>query len=161
MRLSKYAYEFGLIDDEAFSKIRHKIEVLESESLRLKSTTKHIEGRVISLKSLLSRPEVTYESLITEMPEHFFDHGEEINTQIEINLKYEGYIGRQAKEIEKLQTLDPIKIPKNFDYSKVVSLSTESRNRLCKIMPENVGQASRLEGVSIADISILLIALKK
>ena len=161
IRLSEYAYEFGLIDDESVTKLRHKKAVLESESIRLKSTTKHVEGRVISLKSLLSRPEVSYASLVTEMPNHFFDHGEEINTQIEILLKYEGYIGRQSKEIEKLQTLDPIKIPKNFDYSKVSSLSTESRIRLNKIMPENVGQASRLEGVSIADISILLIALKK
>ncbi len=161
IRLSEYAYEFGLIDDESVTKLRHKKAVLESESIRLKSTTKHVEGRVISLKSLLSRPEVSYASLVTEMPNHFFDHGEEINTQIEILLKYEGYIGRQSKEIEKLQTLDPIKIPKNFDYSKVSSLSTESRIRLNKIMPEIVGQASRLEGVSIADISILLIALKK
>ncbi len=159
LRLGKYAYEFGLIDEESQRRVLHKKAVLEAESIRLKNTTKHIEGRVISLKSLLSRPEVTYQNLIKEMPDHFFDHGEEINTQIEILIKYEGYILRQAKEIEKLQTLDPVQIPKDFDYSKVLSLSTESRARLNKIRPENLGQASRLEGVSIADISILLIAL--
>ena len=159
LRLGEYAYEFGLIDEESQRRVLHKKAVLEAESIRLKNTTKHIEGRVISLKSLLSRPEVTYQNLIKEMPDHFFDHGEEINTQIEILIKYEGYILRQAKEIEKLQTLDPVQIPKDFDYSKVLSLSTESRARLNKIRPENLGQASRLEGVSIADISILLIAL--
>lgn len=160
LRLSEYAYEFGLIDKESHMGVLHKRAVLEAESNRLNSTTKHVDGRVISLKSLLSRPEVTYDNLIKEMPDHFFDHGEEINTQIEIRIKYEGYITRQAKEIEKLQTLDPVEIPKNFDYSKILSLSTESRARLNKIRPENLGQASRLEGVSIADISILLIALK-
>jgi tRNA uridine 5-carboxymethylaminomethyl modification enzyme len=160
IRLSDYAFEFGLLSKESHGKVLHKKAVLESESIRLKSTTRHLDGRVLTLKSILSRPEVSYSNLIDQMPDHFFDHGEEINTQIEILIKYEGYIGRQAKEIEKLQTLDPVKIPKNFDYSRVPSLSTESRIRLSKIMPENVGQASRLEGVSIADISILLIALK-
>ncbi len=161
LRLGKYSYEFGLIDVESYNKILLKEAVLKKESDRLNSTTKYVDGRVISLKSLLSRPEVTYKNLMEEMPDHFFDHGEEINTQIEILIKYEGYIDRQAKEIEKLQTLDPVQIPKNFDYSKILSLSTESRARLNKIRPENLGQASRLEGVSIADISMLLIALNK
>ena len=95
------------------------------------------------------------------MPSHFSDHGEEINTQIEISIKYEGYIDRQTKEIERLQSLDPVTIPKNFDYSQIASLSNEAKVRLSRILPENVGQASRLEGVTIADISMLLIALNK
>jgi len=160
-RLSEYAYQLGLLDNESYASLQHKKTVLSSESLRLKTTKKYHEGRVLSLATLLSRPEISYESLVKELPEHFFDHGEELNKQIEILVKYEGYIGRQTKEIERLQTLDPVKIPKNFDYSNLGSLSREAFLRLSKIQPENLGQASRLEGVSVADISILLIALQK
>ncbi len=161
LRLSEYTYNLGLLDKINYDNLQHKKSVLENESLRLKNTKKYVDGRVVSLATLLSRPEVTYESLINELPEHFVDHGEEFNRQLEILIKYEGYIGRQTKEIERLQTLDPVKIPKNFDYSNLGSLSREALLRLTKIQPENLGQASRLEGVSIADISILLIALQK
>lgn len=161
LRLSEYAYQLGLIDQERYAALQHKKTVLETESLRLKNTKKYLEGRVLSLATLLSRPETSYESLVKGHPEHFFDHGEELNRQIEILIKYEGYIGRQTKEIERLQTLDPVKIPKNFDYSNLGSLSREAFLRLSKIQPENLGQASRLEGVSVADVSILLIALQK
>ena len=161
LRLSEYAYKFGLLDETAYEKLLHKKSTLASESFRLKNTRKHVEGRVIPLATILARPEVTYQSLVNEMPSHFSDHGEEINTQIEISIKYEGYIDRQTKEIERLQSLDPVTIPKNFDYSQIASLSNEAKVRLSRILPENVGQASRLEGVTIADISMLLIALNK
>lgn len=161
LRLSEYAYHLGLLDKQSYTDLQHKKLVLERESLRLKNTKKYLEGRVLSLATLLSRPEVSYENLLKEYPEHFFDHGQEFNKQIEILIKYEGYIGRQTKEIERLQTLDPVKIPKNFDYANLGSLSREAFLRLTKIQPENLGQASRLEGVSVADVSILLIALQK
>ncbi len=161
LRLSEYAYQFGVLSEEAYNKLVQSKTALETESHRLKTTRKHVDGRVVPLSALLCRPETTYADLLLEMPEHFVDYGEDLNKQIEILIKYEGYITRQAKEIEKLQTLDPIKIPRDFDYSSVLSIGTEARNRLKKITPENLGQASRLEGVTTADISMLLVALKK
>lgn len=161
LRLSKYTHEFGLISDEAYAKLAAKKATLETEFARLKNTRKHVDGRVIPLSALLSRPETSYADLLAELPDYFTNHGDDLNRQIEIAIKYEGYIDRQTKEIEKLQTLDPLKIPKDFNYQYVIGLSNEARQRLTKIMPDNIGQASRLEGVSIADISVLLIALKK
>ncbi len=161
LRLSGYAYQLGLIDEATHLRVQNKKTILETESIRLKTNKKHVDGRVVPLSALLARPETSYESLVAELPHHFTDYGEDINRQIEILIKYEGYITRQAKEIEKLQELDPVKIPYNFDYSLVHGLSTEAKNRLKKITPDNLGQASRLEGVTIADISILLIALNK
>jgi tRNA uridine 5-carboxymethylaminomethyl modification enzyme len=159
LRLGFHTRGLGLMDEAHFEKLKTKKDALEFESERLKTQKKFVEGRVTSLASILARPETTYEDLVKELPEHFKDYGVDINRQIEILIKYEGYINRQAKEIERLQTLDPVKIPKDFDYAAVSSLSNEARMRLKKIQPDNVGQASRLEGVSPADISILLVSL--
>jgi tRNA uridine 5-carboxymethylaminomethyl modification enzyme len=161
LRLSFYAHDLGLLDNNSYEKLKEKKNILELESERLKTQKKFVEGRVTSLASLLARPETSYEDLLESIPDQFKDYGEDINRQIEILIKYEGYIQRQAREIEKLQTLDPVKIPNNFDYAKVPSLSNEARLRLNRVQPENVGQASRLEGISPADISILLVALQR
>ena len=85
----------------------------------------------------------------------------DINFQIEINLKYAGYIGRQTNDVAKLAHIEKIKIPKGFDYSSVIGLRNEARQKLSHANPENLGQASRILGVSPADISILMITLTK
>nr|NGX27940.1 tRNA uridine 5-carboxymethylaminomethyl modification enzyme MnmG [Candidatus Anoxychlamydiales bacterium] len=83
-----------------------------------------------------------------------------INDQIEIEIKYEGYITRQRKEVQKFANLDKIKIPKNFSYEKIKNLRFEAKEKLLKFLPPNLGVASRINGVSFADISILIIELK-
>ena len=89
------------------------------------------------------------------------DHGAELNEQIELELKYTGYIERQKKEVAKLEHLENIKIPKHFDYDQVIGLRTEAKQKLNRFTPITLAQASHISGLSPADISILLIALKK
>jgi tRNA uridine 5-carboxymethylaminomethyl modification enzyme len=84
-----------------------------------------------------------------------------VNLQIELHLKYSGYIERQQKDIAKLEHLDAIRIPRDFDYGAIVGLGTEAKQKLSRFTPENLGQASRISGITPADISILLIALQK
>jgi tRNA uridine 5-carboxymethylaminomethyl modification enzyme len=161
LRLRDYGYKLGLLKEDAYQPFLHKKDTIASELERLKTTKRFVEDRVISGQGLLSRPEYTYMRAHSEFPETFPDHGEEINTQIEIALKYEGYIQKQQREIEKLVHLDAIKIPRDFPYDGLVGLRTEAKNILLKIRPETLGQASRLMGVTAADISIHLIALTK
>ena len=160
LRLREYGYLLGLIDEEAYTKLKKKKQAIEKGCAYLKAKEKHLEGKVVSLAKILCRQQSSYQKLIEEMPDLFFDYGEEINQQIEIFIKYEGYVDRQSKEIQQLQYLDQIKISKGLDYQNISGLCSEAKQRLITIQPENLGQASRLEGVTSADISILLIALQ-
>src|SRR4029077_10043704 len=99
--------------------------------------------------------------VLAAYPGQMEDHGKDLNEQIEMEIKFAGYIERQKKEVAKLETLDDINIPKEFDYSKVVGLRTEAKQKLSRFTPGNLGQASRISGLTPADISILMIALQK
>ena len=110
-----------------------------------------------TLAQLLRRPEISYR----ELPGADFTLGEEIANEVEILLKYAGYINRQEAEVRKLISLDTKQIPTNFDYATVPSLRNEARQKLTKIRPATIGQASRISGVSPADISILMVWLKR
>ena len=110
-----------------------------------------------SLAKILSRPEVAYKDL----PDRNETLSDEIIQQVEIAVKYAGYIERQALEVEKFKTLEDKIIPDTFDFSTVPSLRLEARQKLCKIRPRTIGQAARISGVSPADISILLVCLKR
>jgi len=103
----------------------------------------------------------TYASLLREYPDDVQDHGEEVNFQIELNLKYAGYIDRQNQEIARLSRVENIIIPPCFNFATVKGLRNEARHKLSQTNPLNLGQASRISGVSPADISVLLIALVK
>lgn len=160
LRLRDYGYKLGLISEEQYLAFQEKKEMILSEIERLKTTKKFIDNKVISGQSILARPEYTYAKAHQDFPEFFPNHSDEINTQIEIALKYEGYIEKQSREIEKSSHLEEKTIPKDFTYTTVSGLRTEAKNLLTKIQPETIGQASRLIGVTPSDISILLIALK-
>lgn len=161
LRLRKYGYEIGLIDFARHEKVCQKQKAIEEESIRLTKVFKQMEGKGFSLAQLLCRPENSYTSLLKEYPDVLRDFGEETNYQIELHLKFAGYIGRQTAEIEKLSHVEKILIPPLFDYSSVHGLRNEARQKLSKIGPQNLGQALRISGVSPADISILLITLNK
>jgi len=161
LRLRGHAYKLGLISAEKYNRFHTKKKTISDEIARLAKTYQTNQSRGFSYKQLLSRPECTYDSLLEENPESLKDFGREINEQIEYSCKYEGYISRQMKEIEKLKNLEKASIPKDFDYSAVVGLRNEAREKLPRFTPENLSVASRIEGVTFADISIMMVALEK
>jgi len=161
LRLFKHAYKFKLIDECKFKTLLNKQKTISEELSRFAQISKYREGKVSSLASILARPDVDYQTLLTEFPDIVKDYGKETNQQIEIELKYKGYIERQTREIEKFEKLDNLKIPSSIEYTTISGLRNEAVERLNLIKPENLGQASRLLGVTPADISILLITLEK
>jgi tRNA uridine 5-carboxymethylaminomethyl modification enzyme len=159
LRLREYGYEHGLVNRERYDRLQHKKQMMALECERFKRTWKQVDGKSITLAQLLCRPESDYAVLLTDFPDAVTDHGVEINMQIELALKYAGYIDRQNGEIAKLAHSERIAIPEAFDFHAVVGLRNEARQRLASVNPRNVGQAARISGVSPADISVLMIAL--
>lgn len=161
LRLTQYGYDFGLIKEGRYQHFLHKKETVEKEVTRLNKVYKQLNGKGFSLAQLICRPENSYQLLRKHYPEEIIDHGEEINFQIELNLKYAGYIKRQKAEVERLSHVEKMKIPEHFDFSSVIGLRNEAKEKLLHFFPKNLGQASRISGVSPADISVLMIALTK
>ena len=161
LRLRPLAYELGMVSEEQYQKTLKKQQIIDQEIERLSRIFKTMNGKGTSLTQLLCRPEWTYEKVLKDYPDLMFDFGNEINEQIELNVKYAGYIERQNKEIAKLEHLDRIRIPSDMCYEKIVGLRTEAKQKFSRFTPENLGAASRISGISPADISILMIALEK
>ncbi len=161
LRLRKIAYELGMVTEEQYLRTVHKKETMEQETRRLAHTFKTVDERSTSLAQLLCRPEWTYARLLETFSDVIQDHGAACNEQIELHLKYAGYIERQHKEAAKLENLDAVRIPKELNYNQIVGLRTEAKQRFSRVNPENMGQASRIYGISPSDLSILLIALQK
>lgn len=161
LRLRPYGYELGLIDSARYQKMLRKKQIVEEEILRLGRQYRQLEGKGYSLAQLLCRPEYSYETLRHHFPEGVVDHGPETNFQIELAIKYAGYIDRQSSEIAKFAHIESIRIPAHFDYEGIQGLRTEARQKLMHHRPTTVGQASRISGVSPADLSVLMIALTK
>lgn len=160
LRLRKYGYEAGLVDESRYQKLTAKEKTLHGEMLRFSKSFKQVGGKGYSLAQLLCRPDYSYTRMLLEFPEAVMDHGVEVNTQIELYLKYAGYIERQANEAAKLESIETIAIPSTFNFREVKGLSNEAKDKLCRVQPVNLGQASRISGVSPADISVLMVALK-
>lgn len=160
LRLRHYGYKLGLIDAERYALLKRKEAIIEEQSSHLQKIYRQVDGHGYSIAQLLCRPENSYRSLMNLYPEAITDYGEEINLQIELTLKYSGYIERQQSEIEKLSHIEKIAIPKDFDYLKVLGLRNEARQKLLHHRPAHLGQASRISGVCPADISVLMVALK-
>ena len=173
LRLRKYGYEVGLINKEQINRLNKKEKDIEKCLSWLKENklkiTKEVEKYFVqkeiqvpkstmTLENLLKRPEITVELL-----ENFikFPYEEEIKEQVEIYLKYEGYIAKSYKEAEKLLKLEKKKIPKSIDYDKIKNIASEARQKLKEVQPETIAQAIRISGVNPSDISILSIYLKK
>ncbi len=160
-RLSSYGLEYKLITEKRHAAITKKYSTAKSQIEILEKTFKAFETeKALPLSRLLSRDKVTYQTLIDHFPEHAKDWGKGINFIIETELKYKGYIEKQKSQILKFQKLENIKIPHNFDHSIVQALSSEAKEKLSRISPPTLSAASRIDGVTPADISILLIALK-
>ncbi|HEX3800004.1 MAG TPA: tRNA uridine-5-carboxymethylaminomethyl(34) synthesis enzyme MnmG [Verrucomicrobiae bacterium] len=153
LRLSEIGHDVGLLPDRNYQKFEAKRQAIESEIARLETTRIGQE----TLIQMLRRPEVTYKDL----PARDESLSEEVVQQVEINIKYAGYIDRQEIEVEKFKSLEGKQIPESFNYDTVHSLRTEARQKLNKIRPATVGQASRISGVSPSDIGVLLVWLKR
>ncbi|MBA2367648.1 MAG: tRNA uridine-5-carboxymethylaminomethyl(34) synthesis enzyme MnmG [Candidatus Protochlamydia sp.] len=161
LRLRSYGYEAGLIDQARYDRMCEKKRIMDEESIRFGKVFKQVNGKGYTLNQLLCRPENDYAQLLKDYPDDIHDFGKEINFQIELNLKYAGYIGRQTTEVAKLSHVEAILIPADFNYLAVHGLRNEARQKLGQVRPQNLGQALRISGVSPADISILMIALTR
>ena len=153
LRLGALGYEIGLLPARNARKLEAKRTAIEDELARLEKTRVGPD----TLAQLLRRPEMTYANL----PGRDDQLSVEVIQQVEIFLKYEGYIARQEIEVAKLKSLEDKQIPAWMDYSKVPSLRTEARQKLAKIQPATLGQAARISGVSPSDIGILMVWLKQ
>jgi len=153
LRLSEIGHNIGLLPDRNYNQVRAKEKAVNNEISRL-CKTYYITN---TLAKLLSRPEMAYQDL----PNRNETLSGEVIQQVEITIKYAGYVERQEFEVEKFKTLEDKIIPGNFDFSTVPSLRLEARQKLCKIRPVTIGQAARISGVSPADISILMVWLKR
>ena len=175
LRLTEIGHEVGLISDERYRIFLQKKEQIEKEIDRIKTTTIKPTARVnelltknkssnivngVKLEDLLKRSELNYEKL-KEIDDNRPKLSEEVQKEVEIQLKYEGYIKLQEEQVEKFKKLEKKLIPEGIDYEKLNGLRLEARQKLSKIQPNSVGQASRISGVSPADISVLLIYLEQ
>jgi tRNA uridine 5-carboxymethylaminomethyl modification enzyme len=174
-RLTPIGYELGLISEERYQKYLKKLELIDIEKKRVQSTvispSDAINGLLVSretsplntgvrLSELLKRPQLNYE-LLTEFDVNRPTLPYEIFEQVEIDIKYEGYIRRQQAQVDEMHRLEVKKLPEDTDYNSIHGLRLEAREKLSKIRPHNIGQASRISGVSPSDISVLLIYLEK
>ncbi len=175
LRLTEIGYEVGLIDQERYEAFCRKKELIEKEVNRLKKTTVGTGKKVqeflklqnstllqsgSTIAELLKRPELSYD-LLAEIDKERPVLPEDVCEQVNINLKYDGYIQRQMRQVAQFKKLEKKKIPENIDYDEVYSLRKEALQKLKEFRPTSVGQASRISGVSPTDISVLLIYLEK
>ena len=175
LRLTEIGYEIGLISKERLDYVNNKKEMIQKEVERLKNThvganekinsflkrlgtTELLSG--VTLADLCKRPELSYEKIL-EIDEWRPSLPKEVLNQVGIEIKYEGYIAREMQQVENFKKMEGKKIPVDLDYDKVINLRIEARQKLKKFKPENIGMASRISGVSPADISVLLVYLKK
>jgi tRNA uridine 5-carboxymethylaminomethyl modification enzyme len=173
-RLTEKSYKIGLASEDRYRRYLKNKEAVEKELERLKSiyvTPSEVKDFLerhgsaplqnkISLAELMKRPEMTYEKIKEIDPdrEELSQHGA---TQLEVQIKYEGYVTKQYQQIERFKKLENKKIPEDIDYEEIDSLRIEARQKLNQIKPVSIGQASRISGVSPADINVLLVYLEK
>lgn len=179
LRLMKYGHKFGLIDDKAYSDLQKKRAAIEDarEFLKaekpetvtvneiLKSVGTSVLGSREPLVRLLKRPEVHLTDFAELYEKEFFQKKKDsfwsaVAEQVEIEIKYEGFLERQNEQIKRMKVLEDLQIPQRFDYQAIASLSKEAREKLTRFKPSTIGQASRILGVSPSDISVLMVYMK-
>ncbi|MCI9542249.1 MAG: tRNA uridine-5-carboxymethylaminomethyl(34) synthesis enzyme MnmG [Lachnospiraceae bacterium] len=175
LRLSEIGYQVGLVPEETYKKVKEKEKQIEEEIKRLNKTVVGASESIsnllkqygstplktgTTLAELIRRPELDYKK-IKEIDKDRKPLPEDIITQVDINIKYEGYIKRQLKQVEQFKKLENKKLSVDFDYNMVENLRKEARQKLNFYKPLSIGQASRISGVSPADISVLLIYLEQ
>lgn len=175
LRLTELGHEIGLIDEERYEHLKQKENQIDEEIKRLHETTVGANKKVqnfleekqstllqsgSTLAELMKRPELDYDSLAVIDPKRP-ELPEEVTEQVNINIKYEGYIKRQMHQVEQFKKMEKKKIPDDINYEHVNSLRIEARQKLSKLRPVSIGQAMRISGVSPADITVLLVYLEQ
>ena len=175
LRLTKIGYEVGLIDEERYQNLLKKEKMIEEEIERVEHTNIGTSDKVqkvlesfgstplnsgTTLAELIRRPELSYDKL-SEIDENRPELPYDVEEQVNINIKYDGYIKRQMKQVEQFKKLENKKIPEDINYDEIQSLRIEAKQKLNAIRPASIGQASRISGVSPADVSVLLVYLKQ
>ena len=173
LRLRHYAHDIGTINEEQYNRLIEKEKKIKELTKYLQENTLHLTEDVIKVfesnninvpltglnyYDLLKRPEITMKFIENFIEINYLN---EVKEQVEINAKYDGYIKKAYKEVEKLSRLEEKQIPDDIDYQKVANLASEARQKLEKIRPKTIAQASRISGVNPVDISVLTIYLKK
>lgn len=176
LRLTDIGYEIGLISEERYRRFVAKREAIEREKQRILSLRVRPDNEVAQavlreagtpeltevtdLVQILRRPEITYQHIERIAPAEV-DLSAEVKEQVEIQLKYDGYIRKALQQVEKMKKMEERRIPADIDYHKITGMSKEAREKMDKIRPLNIGQASRISGVNPADISVLMVYLEQ
>lgn len=175
LRLTDIGHEIGLISEERYARFKQKREQIEAEIKRVKKINLAPSAEVnallesmgsspletgIKMADVIKRPEMDYDSLAPIDPERP-ELSDEVREQVNIQIKYEGYIDRQLKQVEQFKKLEAKKIPEDLDYSEVMGLRIEARQKLEAVRPISIGQAGRISGVSPADVNMLLVHMTK
>lgn len=175
LRLTEIGHEIGLISDERYKRFLTKKENIEKEVERLKKTVVKPTEKVnkilkkcgtselnngSKMAELIKRPEVSYE-ILKDIDENRPELSYQEKEEVEIQIKYEGYIKLQEEQVEKFKKLEEKILPENIDYETINGISLEGRQKLNKFKPRSIGQASRISGVSPADVSVLLVYLQQ
>lgn len=175
LRLLEIGYEIGLVPESRYSKFLEKKKRVEDELVRLRSTMikpnevtqdliKSVAGSElkdgIRAADLLKRTEMNYD-LVAQLSPSEVELSIEEKEQVEIQVKYEGYIDKSLQQVEKLKKMEDKKIPENIDYNAINGIATEAKQKLMQVRPLSIAQASRISGVNPADISILLIYIEQ
>ncbi|KMK77899.1 tRNA uridine-5-carboxymethylaminomethyl(34) synthesis enzyme MnmG [Alkalihalobacillus pseudalcaliphilus] len=176
LRLTDLGHEIGMISKERYNRFQEKKAQIEEEKLRLEGIIVKPSKEVAALlekvnstplqeavraSAFLKRPELSYEDIASVIPAPEKPLGEDVSEQVEIQVKYEGYIEKQLQQVERAKKMDNKKIPENLDYFAINGLATEAKQKLSQVRPLSVGQASRVSGVNPADISILLVYIEQ
>jgi tRNA uridine 5-carboxymethylaminomethyl modification enzyme len=174
LRLMKTGHELGLINDHTFKDLQARKEMIDNEIMRVQQTVikptvvvnEYLQGRHsqpidngIHLARLLKRTELDY-GMVRALSQSPADISRPVSRQVEIEIKYEGYIKKQLREIKRFKNLEMVKIPADFNFSGIHGLSNELTEKLTNIRPTSLGQVSRIEGITPAAISVLMVALK-
>ena len=175
IRLTEYGYKVGLVSEAKYQRLQKKLKLIEEELERVAQTsispTKELNEVLVSretsplatgcrLKELLKRPQLNY-AILKDFDKERPDLPRDVFEQVEISIKYDGYIKQQLSLVEEMRRLEVKKLSQDIDYTEIVGLRMEAQEKLNKVKPANLGQASRISGVSPADISVLLIYLAK
>ena len=175
LRLMEKGYRVGLVSKERYEKLLEKKRLIDEEINRLKKTVIGVNQKVqdflkahnstpiksgITLSELIKRPELDYYK-IREIDKDYVDLPEDVQEQVNIQIKYEGYIKRQMQQVEQFKKLEKKYLREDIDYTKIKGLRIEAAQKLQQIKPRSIGQASRISGVSPSDISVLLVYLEQ
>jgi tRNA uridine 5-carboxymethylaminomethyl modification enzyme len=173
LRLTQLGRGVGLVDENRWQRYQQKLELMEKAFAvcrKITVTNRNDEfcsrfglGGLksgVTLEQIIKRPEISIQEIKHDIPE-LQDLPEKVLEQVEIAIKYEGYIARQIEQVERFVELEKVKIPENVDYTEVTSISAEVREKLIKHRPESLGQAGRIQGVTPAAVAVLNIYLRK